>query len=163
LFNEFETIFADIFERRAEDYKEIVQTLINGAQATSTICDKLGMKQTGAFSKMLNGLLLSGFIQRDYVWSGNTRKKLSKYRLSDNYLRFYLKFIEPQKHLIEQDIYNELHVENLPGWASYMGFQFENLVLNNVALIIKKLDIPVATVLNASPYFQRKTQRVEAC
>ena len=44
-----------------------------------------------------------------------------------------------------------------------MGFQFENLVLNNLNVIIKKLDIAPETIISAAPYFQKKTLRKEAC
>ena len=55
-----------------------------------------------------------------------TRFKLSHYRLKDNYLRFYLKYIEPNKKKIARQ-----GLKLLPQWQSAMGLQFENLVLNN--------------------------------
>ncbi len=44
-----------------------------------------------------------------------------------------------------------------------MGLQFENLVLNNLFSIQRLLDISPASILSASPYFQNKTLRKEAC
>lgn len=41
--------------------------------------------------------------------------------------------------------------------------QFENLILNNLDAIVRRLDIPPESILSASPYFQRKTQRHDAC
>lgn len=43
-----------------------------------------------------------------------------------------------------------------------MGLQFENLVLNNLSAVIKKLDIAPEMILSAAPYFQRKTARQQA-
>jgi hypothetical protein len=103
LVNEFDKIFRDIFTTRADDYKEIAKILANGSCELSTLCKKLGVKPTGGSSKKLRVLDQSGFITRDYVWERSKKKsKLSKFRLKDNYLRFYLKYIEPKKHLIDK-------------------------------------------------------------
>ena len=164
LVDEFDKIFRDIFAARANDFKQIVQILANGSRETGEICDKLGIEQTGAFSKKLLILSQSGFISRDYVWSGGSKKsKLSKYRLKDNYLRFYLKYIEPKKDLIEKGLFDDLHLEDLPEWNTIMGLQFENLVLNNLCSLQNLLDIAPSSLLSAAPYFQRQTQRKSSC
>ncbi len=96
-------------------YKRIVEVLSHGPLDQSEICERLGMTQTGGFSKMLSTLQQSGFLARDYVWNGNLKRaKLYKYRLKDNYLRFYINYIEPKKQLIEQGSYCDLHLEELP-------------------------------------------------
>jgi hypothetical protein len=52
----------------------------------------LGIKKTGVICKYLEDLILAGLVERDYSWDIKTGKesKLSHYRLSDNYMRFYL-------------------------------------------------------------------------
>lgn len=164
LVEEFDKIFVDTFGRRAEDYKKIVQALSHGHLDQTELCAKLDIPQTGGFSKMLIVLEQSGFLARDYVWSGDLKRtRLYKYRLKDNYLRFYFNYIEPKKLLIEQGIYHGLYLEELPEWLTIMGLQFENLVLNNVRAIQHMLQISPASVLSISPYFQHKTQRTEGC
>jgi hypothetical protein len=44
-----------------------------------------------------------------------------------------------------------------------MGYQFENLVLNNLDAVIRRLDIAPESILSAAPYFQRETRRHMAC
>jgi hypothetical protein len=78
-------------------------------------------------------------------------------------LRFYLKYILPKKHLIDEGLYDELFLEDLPEWNTIMGLQFENLVLNNLSSLLKILQIPPSTMLSAAPYFQRQTKRHKAC
>ncbi len=164
LFGEFEKIFRDIFESRASDYKKIVEALVDGALELGPLCEKLAIQPTGGFSKKLTILMQSGFIQRDYVWSGNKKKpKQSKFRLRDNYLRFYLKYIAPKKELIEQGLYENIGLEQLPEWSSIMGLQFENLVFNNLLQVQKLLDIAPSNVLSAAPYYQNRTQRRKGC
>jgi uncharacterized protein len=48
----------------------------------------------------------SGFIKRDFTWHVKNGKtsKFSRYRVSDNYLRFYLKYITPNKEKIEREL-----------------------------------------------------------
>ena len=77
---------------------------------------------SGHLSHKLTVLKECGFLERDYVWQAKKRlEKLSKYRLRDNYLRFYLKYIEPKKELIEKKLYNEVDIENLPRLDKYYG------------------------------------------
>jgi len=78
-------------------------------------------------------------------------------------LRFYLRYIEPVRHTVEQGLYEDVDLESLIEWDVIMGFQFENLVLNNLRSVCKALSINMNTVLSASPYFQRQTRVQEAC
>lgn len=164
LVEEFDKIFGDIFEKKAPEFIKIVQELTNGSLEMSQLCEKLGLQQSGTFTKKMNVLVQSGFVSKDYVWNGTSKKiKNFKFRLKDNYLRFYLKYIQPKKELINLGVYKELHLEDLPGWETIMGLQFENLVLNNLNSIIQLLEIPPSSIISASPYFQHATQRAKAC
>ncbi|MBS0655613.1 MAG: ATPase [Verrucomicrobia bacterium] len=164
LFTEFDKIFHDIFGKRESEYRQIVQTLTNGHLEINEICEKLDISSSGAFIKKLNQLCLSGFLAHDYVWNLQGRKtQSSKYRLKDNYLRFYLKYIDPKRDLIGKGIYQELFLEEFSGWESMMGLQFENLVLNQLKQIIILLKIPPTSIISASPYFQKATARTKAC
>ena len=61
----------------------------------------------------------SGFLARDYTWSLATGKtiRISRYRIKDNYLRFYLKYILPHKEQIEST-----QLQRLPqGWSVHYG------------------------------------------
>lgn len=84
---------------------------------------------------------------------------MSKLRLCDNYLRFYHKYIEPEKDKIQKGLYALKSLESLPNWSIVMGFQFENLVLNNLAYLMPKLNIEANTIVSASPYFQNAAKR----
>jgi len=164
LFTEFDKIFKDIFEKKAGEYKKIVETLADGSLDMNELCNKLGTEPTGGFSKKLKALTAADFITRDYVYNIKGKKSgLSKFRLKDNYLRFYLKYIEPKKDLITNNLYQDISLENLSSWTSIMGLQFENLVLNNLAVIVKILKIPGESIISAAPYFQNSTQRQKAC
>ncbi len=166
LFNEFEKIFNDIFQKRSAMYRRVVNTLTDGPRTFSEICQALSISPNGVITKYLMELESSGFICRDYVYSPRSGKrgKLSRYRLKDNYLRFYLKYIEPVRDKIEAGIYDEM--PGIPEFLSYdsiLGLQFENLVLNNLPQVLKLLRIDPAQVISASPYFQNQTKRKHGC
>ena len=44
-----------------------------------------------------------------------------------------------------------------------MGFQFENLVLNNIQSVCESIGISMSAIKNAGPYFQKKTQKRSGC
>jgi hypothetical protein len=165
LFSEFNRIFSDIFSRQAPSYEKIVSILAKGHKSLSEIASQLKKERNGHISRYLNDLTVSGFIAKDTVYKPGqkSRSRLCKYRLKDNYLRFYLKYIEPVSEKIRQGLYKDIALENLVEWEVIMGFQFENLVLDNIDSICQLLNININSVRSAAPYFQRKTQRQEAC
>lgn len=165
LFNEFNQIFSDLFSARSGIYKQIVTYLGDSKANRNKIAKFLDMEVGGVISDYLDDLTKAGFITRDFSWrikDGKT-SKLSHFRLSDNYLRFYLKFIEPNKRKIESGIFQERTFTSLPGLSTILGLQFENLVLNNRKYIHKLLDIHPEDVISEGPYFQRKTARQPGC
>ena len=165
LYREFNDIFSDIFSNRTAIYRKIVESLVSGKKDIEQIANYIDIQASSHISEYLDDLLVSGFIKRDYTWIINQYKssKLSQYRLSDNYLRFYLKYIEPNKAKIENDHFHEQSITNLPGYSTIMGFQFENLVLNNRKLIWDELRIYPEEIVSANPYFQNQQTRKKAC
>lgn len=162
---EFEQIFSTLFAKYADLYKGIVRILADGSRTTDDIYAALGKEKGGTLLKHLMDLQSAGFISRDYTWhlKNGRVSKLSTFRLSDNYVRFYLKYIEPNRHRIESDHFRERSLSTLPGWESIMGFQFENLVLNNREEIRAKIGILREDIICDNPFFQRKTLQTPGC
>ena len=165
LFSEFDKIFNDIFSRRAVIYKKLISALSSGHKSLSEITNKLKIDRSGAISRYLDDLTLSGFIAKETVYKPGQNKKsrFCKYRLKENYLRFYVKYIEPLKDKIEKGLFEGIALDDLVDWEIIMGFQFENLILNNLKLVCSNLGIRLTNIKSAGYYFQRKTQRQEAC
>ena len=165
LVEEFEQIFSDIFLRKTDYYKKMIKVLINGPKEQTEICELLGIDRHGRIPEYLEELRLAGFISIDYAWDLKTGRdsKIRQYRLSDNYLRFYLKYIEPSLSSIQRSTYRLNTISALPKWHSMVGLQFENLVLNNRASLYKLLEISLSDIVCENPYFQRKTSAQEGC
>jgi hypothetical protein len=161
LFREFDQIFHDLFQKQGPFYKQLIEHLIDSPLSAVELATKLKRSRGGDLSKALGDLAETGFLTRDSTWSLSTGKRLEsrRYRVKDNYLRFYLKYILPHKEQIESTI-----LQRLPqGWLSIMGLQFENLVVNNGLLVCKMLGIAPEDLLIAGPYSQRAGVRKCGC
>ncbi|MFC1616808.1 ATP-binding protein [Candidatus Margulisiibacteriota bacterium] len=165
LFNEFEQIFSDLFDKKSHTYKKIINELIYGPKEYNNICKNLGITQSGFISEYLDNLIKASFLTRDYTWSLKTGKesRLSNFRISDNYLRFYLKYIEPNKAKIERHIYEKVSPSSISGWHTTMGLQFENLVLSSRTYLFKKMNISPEEIVYENPFFQKPTKRIKGC
>ncbi len=165
LFNEFEKIFSDLFSSKNILYKNIVSSLANGIADQATICKHIGLKSGGDVSDYLEDLIKSGFISRDFTWNIKTTKtsNLSHYRLKDNYSRFYLKYINPNRAKIEAGNMKTVPLSSLPGWYSILGLQVENLAVSNRLLIKAALQIPLSDVVCDNPFFQKKNTSQPGC
>jgi AAA+ ATPase superfamily predicted ATPase len=166
LVNEFKYIFHDLFpDKRREICRKIVECLVKSPMEYGEIITALDYSSGGPLSEYLDELVISGFVSRDYAWSIKTGKisKLSKYRLRDNYLRFYLRYIAPNLAKIRKGQFQRVSLSSFPGWNSITGLQFENIVLNNRSLIQKQLGIKPEDIVCDNSYFQRKTARQQGC
>lgn len=166
LFREFDTIFHDLFSSRSDIYKNILEGLIRNPYASlNDIFEHLDRKKTGVLVEYLDDLIQAGFIARDHTWNlrDGRPSSLSHFRISDNYVRFYLKYLAPNKSKIEKNFYQDRSLATLPGWETIMGLQFENLVIKNRKKLFKALRLDPSEIINDGPYFQRKTTKHQGC
>ncbi len=165
LVDEFNHIFYDLFARRSDLFRKIALSLVTGSKEYSEISESIGYQSSGSLSDYLNDLMMAGFLEQDASWNLVTKKasKLRKYRLRDNYLRFYLKYIQGDIDRIKKGQYKKSSLSSFPGIDSIFGFQFENLVLNNRELIQQKLSLRSDEITYDNPFFQRKTTTQKGC
>jgi uncharacterized protein len=164
LVDEFRQIFSDILMRDSDTYKKILQVLCAGRQDMEEIKDNVG-SGNGRVSEYLHELELAGFVARDYTWDLHSGKgsTLSRFRLKDNYVRFFLKYVEERLDQINQDGFEPKSMLALPEWHTIMGLQFENLVLSNRRELHRLLKIAPDEIVNSNPYFRRKTGGQPGC
>lgn len=160
LVEEFDRIFSDLFFSRFLRYKQIVKCLAEGNATLEQICLAIDLEKGGTISNYIEDLIKTGYIVQDHTWNIKSSKEsnLCKFRLKDNYLRFYLKYIEPQRTQIEKN-----RVVTPPAWTTIMGLQFENLVLNNFHRVYQLLGLNPNEVIYDNPYFQRATKGHPGC
>jgi len=165
LLNEFNFIFSDTFGVRSEIYRKIVGNLVRGAASLTELLTAAAKNKTGDYSEYLNDMVTAGFLARDYTWKPATGEisKLSHYRLKDNFIRFFLRYVAPNRPRIESGLFESRSLASLPGWESMLALQFENLVLNNSRKVIDRLNVPPEDVIFANAFFQRKTLLQPGC
>ena len=115
--------------------------------------------------RTLRELEYAGFVAREVNLNAATGRpsRLGRYRICDNYTRFYLHFIEPNRAAISNGLFKYSSMEQMKGWDVQLGYQFENLVANHVCDLFRHLGIERSLVLSAAPYVQRGTKRGEGC
>jgi uncharacterized protein len=131
----------------------------------ATLQKALNYSPSGTLSQHLKALEICGFVSKHPDWSLKTGRpgKQTLYRLSDNYLRFYIHYIEPNLPKIEQGSFLDVPLSSLPGWEPMLGFQLENLLLRNRSLIYRILGIHSQDIVIDNPYFQKATDRKKGC
>ncbi|MBM3886995.1 ArsR family transcriptional regulator, partial [Candidatus Dependentiae bacterium] len=165
LVREFDSIFSDLFSRKNANHKDIVLSLASGPKTLSQICEVLKKEPSGGVSAHLDDLMKASFIQRDFTWhlEDGKESKLSNYRLSDNYVRFYLKYIAPMRSKIEKNDLAQKALSSLSAWETLMGLQFENLVIHNRKILWKVLELSPEEIVMDGPFFQNQTARQQGC
>lgn len=165
LVHEFDRIFNDLFSSRGAIYKKIIENLSSGMKTRAELQKAIAYSASGTLSDHLKALEICGFVSKHPDWSLKTGKtgKLTLYRLSDNYLRFYIHYIEPNITKIEQGAFLEVPLSSLPGWEPMLAFQLENLLLKNRLLLYRALGIHGQDVVMDNPYIQRGSGRKKGC
>ena len=166
LTKEFDSIFHDLFNGNSSIYKRIIYLLASGMKSFDELKKGLVASDIDLLDDAVQNLVIAGFVSQHYTWSILNEKKSmeqSLYRLSDNYLRFYIKYIEPNMADINMDNFQKLSVRDLPGWDGIMGLQIENLLLNNRSLLLNSLGIHPMEVVADNPYIQQATASQRGC
>ena len=95
-----------------------------------------------------------GLVAGDEGLSPISRKPTREavYRLADNYSRFYLRYVEPVKTVIDRNAFAFGSLNDLDGWETVKGLQFENLVLSNLNVLAGMMGLGRAQIVSAAPY-----------
>jgi AAA+ ATPase superfamily predicted ATPase len=159
LFKDFDSIFSDVFGEGIAAKRRILNILADGPASVSELAKAMSIEPNGHITNDLNDLTVAGFVAAGAGLNPVTNAKVRevRYRLCDNYTRFYLKFIQPRREAIRQGLYRFADLESLPGWNSILGLQFENLVVNNLASLCRELGLGRKLVTSAAPYARRKS------
>lgn len=165
LFREFDETFSDVWGGNAERKKQLLGLLATGSKTLYELSAAEQSTANGHLSRALKELEMSGFVARDSGLNPQTGAPIRSehYRLKDNYVRFYLRFVAPRKKAVEGGLFQFSSLEQLKGWESMLGLQFENLILNHVADLFAEMGLEHSLVLSAAPYVQHATRRGEGC
>ena len=137
--------------------------LTDGSRTGKEIAEAIGAEYNGHTTDTLAELEAAGFVAKDNGFNPMTGKmsNLCRYRLADNYTRFYLKYLEKTRPLIAKDSYRFVSLDSLPGWETIMGLQFEALIMNNLQLLMHHARIDRALLESSAPFLQRGDEEEE--
>ena len=161
LYRDFDAIFDHVLGDSMALKKRLLEELASGPMSGAELSSRMGVGRNGRFSEILKDLELGGFISSDPGLNPETGSAMrtSKYRLRDNYTRFYLKYVMPRKTEIETGTYRHSSLEHLPEWNAVMGLQFENLIVNNAMDVASCIGMGNATIESAAPYSNSRKGR----
>lgn len=165
LFRDFNDVFASVFGANAPVKRKILESLAETDLTGQELADRLGIARNGRLSSVMEELEMAGFVSKNTGMNPATggRSRQDRYRLKDNYARFYLKYIAPFREQILGGAFEFFSVENLPAWNAVLGLQFENLVLNNVHELLPFLHLAGKQILSAAPYRTRRNGNDSGC
>ncbi|MBP5227259.1 MAG: AAA family ATPase [Kiritimatiellae bacterium] len=151
---DFDDMFTDVITHQPRFTCDVLRTLVGGKLNATEIAAMLKIEKGGRLTEALKRLEESGFIACDRARNPETGELIREksYRLKDNYSRFYLKYVEPSKDVIDGGAYDFGSLERLDGWDSMMGLAFENLVINNFRKLIPLLHLSGALITSAAPF-----------
>lgn len=159
---EFDRLFKDIFQEE-KIYKKIILLLSRyKSLKTSEITGALDVTRGGSFLEFLENLESAGFVKSVIPLDRPQESKLKRYRLDDEYLLFYFKFIHPNIRNIQDNTKMEKALSILSGQAYkvWAGFAFERMCLKHIERIMDVLKIN-QLVKNYGTYFDRATNTKE--
>ncbi len=141
--------------KEAESYLKLVSVLKGKLLTFKQVSEESGIPSGGNLKNALellnNAELVDFYISMDKGWNS----KLRKYRLGDEFLVFYFKYIEPNIRLIEsggqEKLFEKVSRESLDVW---MGFAFERFCLRHAAYLSGLMGFKDELLL-ASPFFER--------
>jgi AAA+ ATPase superfamily predicted ATPase len=129
--NEFQRLFVSHFGKNPL-YSKVLRLLAEKTCRPQDLAKKLGVPTGGTFTSLLDELEWAGFIERFSSLNRTKEKtKFPRYRISDEYLHFYFKFIEPNLEAIQTGGFNFSQITGGLTYDQWQGFAFERLCRKN--------------------------------
>jgi uncharacterized protein len=148
LFSEFEKLFKSLFDD-AKVYIELIRIIsrVKEGIIRSDIEEHSKLtKKGGTLTDRLNDLEQAGFI-KSFLPFKHQRQGIY-YRVIDEYVYFYLRWIEPKKQMLlsnqSGNDYWAHHVHSSQ-YCSWLGYSFESICYKHISQIQKSLKIPLGS------------------
>lgn len=129
--NEGNAILNLEFGKDAKTYGTVINAIATGKNTVSEIAGAFG-NDTATVTKYLS-LLRKQFnlVQRHTpILEDPKKSRQSRYKLKDNFLTFWLRFVEGQQDLLEQQRYREIETHFEEQFPAHIGKMFERFILN---------------------------------
>ena len=158
---DFDEMFSDVVTHQPKFAATAARALVDGPKSVTEIAAALGTEKSGRISSAMDELEEAGFVASDPGRNPETGAEVRsrRFRLKDNYARFYLKYVEPAKETIDAGSFAFDGMERFAGWPTVLGLQFENLVINNYRSLLPLLGLERSHVFSAAPYRRTASEK----
>lgn len=160
LFNDFEKIFVSHFGKNLV-YQKIIMALTHKKFMTREELIKKEYETSGGrMTDYLEELVLADFIEKYQPLHKSHTTKLNRYRIQDNYLQFYFRFLFPHRKKITDNFYLKkpfpLHM--FQPYRIWIGLAFEQFCYQHHDILAQKLGFSAVDYQYGS-YFKRDEQK----
>lgn len=151
---DFDEMFKDVITKRPRMVATVLEALVDGPMTMTEISEAISAGVGGNVSAALDQLVEAGLVARDIGVNPETGDEIRerRYRLSDNYVRFYLKCIRPAGKTIDVGTFRYSRLARFEEWNAVKGFAFENLIVNHYGELLPHLHLGESHVYSAAPY-----------
>jgi uncharacterized protein len=159
LLEEFYNLFSSLFDN-ADVYIKTIRFIANLRYGIGQeeLLTKLGKTMCGLGGlKVLNDLEEAGFIISFKPYFH--KKRGIYYRVADEYITFYLDWIEPIKDTLLSRSLTKGYWEkqhNLAKWHSWAGYSFEAVCYKHLSQVVKALQLNATAIPNSWRYTPKK-------
>ena len=122
--------------REPRTYLSILQAIAGGATRLNEISQRVGLERTNV-NKYLSVLRELGLVKRETPVTERAPEKSKKglYKIEDNYVKFWFRFVLPNRSLIEAGNVDLVYAEIIaPNLSHYMGEIFEDICCQYISL-----------------------------
>ena len=142
--------------KETEHYFRLLEHMAKSPMGISELERATGIA-SGQVTYYLERLVLLGFVSRHIPFEAKPNSKTVRYRLDDYYLRFYFRFIHPNRHRI-QSAPVALGWRDVLGdaWNNWAGLSFERFVWDHAHIVASRLGFDLTEV---GSFWQRPTKR----
>ena len=147
--DEFDLLYPALFDS-PERHMEVVRALAKKSLTHQELATASGLSDGGRLTMVIKELQESGFVRATLPFG--KKKKDTRYRLSDEYSRFYLRWIESWRG----DAGGWLKMRGRPNWHAWSGLAFEELCMKHLGQIKAALGIAGVSTESSSWTFRPK-------
>ncbi len=151
---DFDEMFTDVITRQPKFVARVLDVLVDQPMTVTEIAKKLKIGKGGHVSDALLQLKESGLVSQDAGRNPETGDDIRacRFRVCDNYVRFYLKCIRPAERTIDRGSYSFTGLRQLEGWNTVAGLAFEALIVRHYRELLPYLHLNDSLVYSAAPY-----------
>lgn len=118
------TLLLETEFNESKNYRTILKFIGNGAYRLGEIASSTGIEKNSV-SWYMEALIKAGFVRSTRPYFSKEGSKETLYTLGDNYLKFYYRFVYPNRSQIDREIDVEIEKQFL---HTHIGRVYENIV-----------------------------------